>query len=145
MLAKRSAVVMGMVSACLLTFAPSVNAATWEGKLNQVHVNYESARWKDELYTQITWYGCDVNSSPTGTPNIFTAQIWEDITASPDESYDSKSFTACFQGERSNGEWGELPSGMKSYYFQIMEIRNNLLDSNWLTVDKYIQDTTKAD
>ncbi|MEU6513597.1 hypothetical protein [Streptomyces sp. NPDC046978] len=108
-------------------------------------MNYESARWQDENYSQITWYGCSDDVDLSGNPDAFSAQIWEDISLEPDESYDNKTFTACFHGERSNGEWTDLPSGKKSYYFQIMDIHYSHDSAHWLNVTKYIQDTTKAD
>lgn len=71
--------------------------------------------------------------------------MWRQIDLQPDDSYDKKTYTACFSGRVSNGEWTELPSGKKPYYFQIMEIGNSTSMLRELDVAKFVVDTTKAD
>ncbi|MCX5397689.1 hypothetical protein [Streptomyces sp. NBC_00102] len=62
----------------------------------------------------------------------------------PHGSYDTKTFTACFNGSTSNGEWAELGSGMKGVYFQIMKIGGSTFGPR-LTVNSASVDTAKAD
>lgn len=72
-------------------------------------------------------------------------QMWRDISLKPDDSYDNKTFTACFSGSTSNGEWSEVGSGvMKNVYLQIMKIGGSAFGPQF-TVNSVSVDTTKAD
>jgi hypothetical protein len=61
----------------------------------------------------------------------------------PDDSFDSKTYTACFSGGTSNGEWTDIPSGMRNCYFQIMKIGGST--GQQLSVNSVSVDTTKTD
>ncbi|MFE9612578.1 hypothetical protein [Streptomyces sp. NPDC006012] len=141
---RRISTALGLAAVTMLALASNAQA-NWTGSLKNVSQGYESTRWKDELYSQITWHGCEAGTPIDGSQERFTAQIWEDISLQPDESYDRKSFTACFNNEVSNGEWTDLPSGIKDYYFQIMDINGWSEGGYDLSVEKFVQDTTKAD
>ena len=71
-------------------------------------------------------------------------QIFNDRTGLPDVSYDKKTYTACFHGDVSNGEWTDLAAGMRDYYFQIMAIGVSTFGPQ-LSVASLVVDTTKED
>ncbi|MGP4001166.1 hypothetical protein [Streptomyces sp. 8N706] len=84
--------------------------------------------------------------STIAAPESVDVQMWRDISFQPDDSYDNKSFTACFDGGTSNGEWTELPSSTVSVYFQLMKVGGQS-SAGFTTVDvgKVYVDTTQAD
>lgn len=144
-LSMKSAAVLDISAAALILLAPGAEAND-DGKLVSVSGGYESDRWSDELYSQITFHGC-YNSGTFPVAKSVDVQIWEDIKLNPDDSYDNKTYTACYVGKVSNGEWTDLPAGKKQYYFKIMKIggsKNTSGDPN-LDVDEWVVDTTKAD
>lgn len=130
--------VAGTAAVITLALAP-IAEANWTSSITAASVGFESRRWSDELYSQITFHGCHTDGSKSTD-----VQIWNDIALQPDESYDNKTFTACFNGSVSNGEWTDLPSGKRDYYFQIMKIGGSTFGPQ-LTVDSLTVDTTKAD
>ncbi|MFD8262364.1 hypothetical protein ACFV19_26360 [Streptomyces griseoluteus] len=138
---KRSArisMVAGTAAVITLALAP-VAEANWSSSITAASVGFESRRWSDELYSQITFHNCVTDGSKSTD-----VQIWNDISLQPDESYDNKTFTACFNGGVSNGEWTDLPSGKRDYYFKIMKIGGSTFGPQ-LTVGSLTVDTTKAD
>ncbi|MFH8503945.1 hypothetical protein [Streptomyces flaveolus] len=138
---KRSArmtTVIGTAAVITLALAP-IAEANWSSSITAASVTFESRRWSDELYSQITFHGCTTDGSKSTD-----VQIWNDIALQPDESYDNKTFTACFNGGVSNGEWTDLPSGKRDYYFEIMKIGGSTFGPQ-LSVSSLTVDTTKAD
>ncbi|MER6166698.1 hypothetical protein [Streptomyces violaceorubidus] len=84
-------------------------------------------------------------SSTGSVADNVDVQMWRDITALPDDSYDNKTFSACFKGQTSNGEWTDLPSQTVSVYFQIMKLGGTTSSIPSIDVEKVSVDTTQAD
>ena len=122
-----------------MALAP-IAEANWTSSITSASATFESRRCSDELYSQITFHGCTTDGSPKSTD----VQIWNDISLQPDESYDNKTFTAYSNGGVSNGEWTDLPSGKRDYYFEIMKIAGSTFGPQ-LSVNSLTVDTTKAD
>ncbi len=134
----RISTVVGTAAVITLALAP-IAEANWSSSITGASVGFESRRWSDELYSQVLFTNCNTDGS-----NSTDVQMWNDISLQPDESYDNKTFTACFGGGTSNGEWTDLPSGMRNYYFQIMKIGGSTFGPQ-LSVSSVSVDTTKAD
>ncbi|MFF6953498.1 hypothetical protein ACFZAD_33290 [Streptomyces iakyrus] len=113
--------------------------ANWSSSISGASVGFESRRWADELYSQVKFTGCATDGSKSTD-----VQMWRDRTALPDLSYDNKTFTACFNGGTSNGEWTDLPAGVHDYYFKIMKIGGSTFGPQ-LGVRTVSVDTSKAD
>ncbi|MFD4256147.1 hypothetical protein ACFWR9_00535 [Streptomyces sp. NPDC058534] len=112
--------------------------------MTQAGVDFESRRWDDQSYSQIQFRGCHIGSTYSLPDNV-DVQMWRDITALPDDSYDNKTFSACFKGQTSNGEWNDLPGSTVSVYFQIMKLGGSTSSGPYIDVDNVSVDTTKAD
>ncbi|MEV7865732.1 hypothetical protein AB0P17_06430 [Streptomyces sp. NPDC088124] len=138
----RTAAAAGMTAALLLILAPQA-LANWSSSISSGGVGFESRRWEDELYSRIEFTDCDLGSLHGGS-NSVDVQMREDIPASPDDSYDNKTFTACFSGGTSKGEWTDLGSGMKDMYFQLMKVGGSTVNGNTVDVETVFVDTTKA-
>ncbi|MDX3530987.1 hypothetical protein P1P75_32420 [Streptomyces sp. ID05-39B] len=134
----RISTVVGTAAVITLALAP-IAEANWSSSITGASVGFESRRWSDELYSQVRFTNCNTDGSDSTD-----VQMWNDISLQPDESYDNKTFTACFGGGTSNGEWTDLPSGMRNYYFQIMKIGGSTFGPQ-LSVGSVSVDTTKAD
>ncbi|MDX3754426.1 hypothetical protein ACFY1B_04690 [Streptomyces mirabilis] len=134
----RISMVAGTAAVITLALAP-IAEANWESSITGASVGFESRRWSDELYSQITFHGCTTDGSKSTD-----VQVWNDISLAPDKAYDNKTYTACFNGGVSNGEWTDLPSGKRDYYFQIMKIGGSTFGPQ-LSVSKLVVDTTKVD
>ncbi|WP_221362188.1 hypothetical protein [Streptomyces beigongshangae] len=137
-LTSRAAVTAGTAAVIALALAPTAEA-NWSSSISAASVSFESRRWSDELYSQVKFTGCT-----TDGPKSTDVQMWRDISLQPDDSYDNKTFTACFDGGTSNGEWTDLGSGMKNVYFKIMKIGGSTFGPQ-LSVNSVSVDTTKAD
>ncbi|MFJ4919474.1 hypothetical protein [Streptomyces sp. NPDC088725] len=134
----RISAVIGAAAFITLALAP-IAEANWTSSITAASVGFESRRWSDELYSQITFHDCRTSASKSTD-----VQIWNDISLQPDKAYDSKKFTACFDGKVGNGEWTDLPSGKRDYYFKIVKIGDSTFGPQ-LTVGSLTVDTTKAD
>jgi hypothetical protein len=88
----RVSMVLGTAAVTTLALAPTAEA-NWSSSITAASVGFESRRWSDELYSQVQFTGCTTDGSKSTD-----VQIWRDRTALPDLSYDSKTFTACFNG-----------------------------------------------
>lgn len=139
-LSARLATTAGTAAVIALVFATSAEA-NWSSSITAASVNFESRRWSDELYSQVQFTGCHTDSGVTKSTDV---QMWRDISLQPDDSYDNKTFTACFGTGTSNGEWTDLGSGMKNVYFQIMKIGGSTFGPQ-LSVNSVSVDTTQAD
>lgn len=139
-LSARVATTAGTAAVIALVLAPTAEA-NWTSSITAASVSFESRRWADELYSQVQFSGCHTDSGVTKSTDV---QMWRDISLQPDDSYDNKTFTACFNGSTSNGEWTDLGSGKKDVYFQIMKIGGSTFGPQ-LTVNSVSVDTTKAD
>lgn len=149
----RSLASVAAVSAILVAgvgVVPAASAATVHGtsgirpmnftsNLDQVLPGFESRRWGDDSYTQIQFTGCR-----SDTNHSVTIELRRDINNAPDKSYGKKTLTNCFTGanKTSNAEWNNLPSGL--YFFKITDVDNSAF-TDYLSVSKVYQDTTKAD
>ncbi|MDX3577981.1 MULTISPECIES: hypothetical protein [unclassified Streptomyces] len=136
----RISTIVGTAAVITLAMAP-IAEANWSSSITGASVGFESRRWSDELYSQVKFTGCTTDPGVTKSTDV---QIWNDISFQPDEAYDNKTFTACFNGGTSNGEWTDLPSGMRDYYFQIKKIAGSTFGPQ-LSVRSVSVDTTKAD
>ncbi|EGX55992.1 hypothetical protein SZN_30067 [Streptomyces zinciresistens K42] len=130
--------IAGTTAVITLALAP-IAEASWNSSTSAASVGFESRRWQDEPYSQILFTGCATDGSKSTD-----VQVWNDIPLQPDESYDNKTFTACFGGGTGNGEWTDLPSGMRDYYFKITKIGGSTFGPQ-LSVRSVSVDTTKAD
>ncbi|MFF8397212.1 hypothetical protein [Streptomyces sp. NPDC016172] len=133
----RVSVVVGTAAVATLALAP-IAEANWSSSITAASVGFESRRWADELYSQVLFTGCTTDGSKSTD-----VQMWRDISFQPDEVYDNKTFTACFNGGTSNGEWS-LPSGSRDYYFKIAKIGGSTFGPQ-LSVRSVSVDTSKAD
>ncbi|CAL9561988.1 hypothetical protein [Streptomyces sp. Tu 3180] len=134
----RISTIAGTAAVITLALAPLAEA-NWSSSITAASVGFESRRWSDELYSQVQFTDCRTDGSKSTD-----VQMWRDRTALPDLSYDNKTFTACFSGGTSNGEWTDLPAGMNDYYFKIMKIGGSTFGPQ-LSVSTVTVDTTKAD
>ncbi|CAL9438921.1 MULTISPECIES: hypothetical protein [Streptomyces] len=134
----RISTIAGTAAVITLALAPLAQA-NWSSSITGASVGFESRRWSDELYSQVQFTNCRTDGSKSTD-----VQMWNDISLQPDESYDNKTFTACFSGGTSNGEWTDLPSGKRDYYFKIMKIGGSTFGPQ-LSVSTVTVDTTKAD
>ncbi|MET9145593.1 hypothetical protein [Streptomyces sp. NPDC004042] len=129
--------IVGSAAVITLALAP-IAEANWSSSITGASVGFESRRWSEELYSQVLFTGCTTDGSKSTD-----VQMWRDISLQPDESYDNKTFTACFNGGTSNGEWS-LPSGSHNYYFKIKKIGGSTFGPQ-LSVKSVYQDTSKVD
>ncbi|MFF3844501.1 hypothetical protein [Streptomyces sp. NPDC002328] len=136
----RISTVVGTAAVITLAMAP-IAEANWSSSITGASVGFESRRWSDELYSQVKFTNCKTDALATQSTDV---RIWADITLQPDEAYDNKTFTACFGGGTSNGEWTDLPSGKRDYYFKLAKIAGSTFGPQ-LTVSTVSVDTTKAD
>ena len=140
----RIGAVIGMTSALVLALAPGAEALVWTSSINDARVGFESRRWDDQSYSQIQFQQC-YNAGTGGPAKSVGIQIWRDISLQPDDSYDEKHFTACYNGSVSNGEWTDLPASTVKVYFQVMHIGGYTGSSSSLDVGYLSVDTTQAD
>lgn len=130
--------ITGTAAVITLALAP-IAEANRSSSTTGASVGFESRRRSDELYSQVLFTNCTTDGSQSTD-----VQMWNDIPLQPDESYDNKTCTACFGGGTSNGEWTDLPSGMRDYYFKIMKIGGSTFGPQ-LSVSTVTVDTTRAD
>ncbi|MFQ6849714.1 hypothetical protein AAIB46_02245 [Streptomyces sp. 35M1] len=102
----------------------------------------ESSHWADNDYTEIQFTGCRV--SPTGGSSV-TVRLHQAIPFSRDKSMGDKTFTACFNGGTSRGEWSAHYDGGDNRYFTIPKINGSTSIEGSLDVSKVYVDTSKAD
>ncbi len=133
----------GSFAAAALGLLGFINApaasANWSSYIEAWTDGEESRRWDDGSYSQVQFTDCFAQWGSRETVDVI---MWRDRTAWPDDQYDEKRFSACFDGGTSNGAWSGLPDG--DYYFEAHRIAQGnsccLLDVE----DVYV-DTTKAD
>ncbi|OLO30361.1 hypothetical protein PZ61_0207415 [Streptomyces sp. MNU77] len=102
----------------------------------------ESSHRADNDYTEIQFTGCSVN--PTGGSSV-TVRLRQAIPFSQDKSMGDKTFTACFNGGTSKGEWSAHYDGGDNRYFTIPKINGSTSIEGSLDVAKVYVDTSKAD
>ncbi|MFJ2648596.1 hypothetical protein ACIO1C_17905 [Streptomyces sp. NPDC087420] len=126
------------MSASLLILAPTAEA-NWGSNINSASTGFESRRWSDESFSEVRFKNCFTQTETTKSTDV---QIWRDINNLPDKAFDSKTYTACFNGDAvSSGKWNDLPSG--EYYFAIDKIggrEGGLLDVGTVYVDTALAD-----
>jgi hypothetical protein len=143
----RTGAVAGVVALSLLGGAPvaeavdaeEVGVLNWSSSIGSAGRYFESRRWDDESYSQLWFEGCTIQGGPESTK----VAMWEDNAFSPDDKYDTKTFTNCFNGanSRSMGEWHGLEKD--NYYFRLEDVGSN--GSGLLWVRKVTVDTSAAD
>ncbi|MFE9457125.1 hypothetical protein [Streptomyces californicus] len=102
----------------------------------------ESRHWADNDYTEVQFTGCRVK--PTGGKSV-TVRLFQAIPFSRDKDMGDKTFTACFNGGTSRGEWDVHYDGGDNRYFTIPKVNGSGSIEGSLEVDKVYVDTTKAD
>jgi hypothetical protein len=131
------------LAAAVLALLGFVNApaasANWHSYIEAWTDGEESRRWDDGSYSQVQFQGCFAQG---GLEDRVDVIMWRDITAWPDEEYDEKTFSACFGGGTSNGEWSGLSDG--DYYFEADRVAQGGSCCLLNVQDVYV-DTTKAD
>jgi hypothetical protein len=146
----RATAVVGILAASVLGGAPLASATesvpgsgegprllNWTSSMTGVLTGFQSRRWSDSQYSQVSFTGCDSYFNTSTHVDL----RW-DRTLQPDRSWGVKRFTACFGGGTSSGEWHDLESG--EHFFQITQIDDRTKDSN-LTVSRVSVDTSAAD
>jgi hypothetical protein len=78
---------------------------------------------------KVDFTGCHADAGRSVTVQLRRAVI------GPDSGYDKKTYTACFNGGTSSGEWGAGIDGHE-YYFQITEIDGSSLVGPTISVDQ---------
>ncbi|TJZ49470.1 hypothetical protein FCH28_24490 [Streptomyces piniterrae] len=139
---KRAAAIVGISGALLLATAPAA-WANWTSSINDGGAGFESRRWADGSYSQLWWDNCSVSGSGAFYLNA-DVQYYEDISFQPDDAYDEKRFSACFENwsTPSMGEWHNLPNG--DFYFTITGVSNKS-GAAYADVEHVTVDTTAAD
>lgn len=139
---KRAAAVAGITGALLLATAPAA-WANWSSSISDGGAGFESRRWADGSYSQLWWKGCYVSGSGAFALNA-DVRYYEDISFQPDDAYDEKRFSACFEDQRisSMGEWHNLPNG--DFYFAITGVANKA-GAAYADVEHVTVDTSAAD
>ncbi|RMI37199.1 hypothetical protein [Streptomyces triticirhizae] len=152
----RIATVSGIAALMCLGGTPVASAATevepaevgttnWTSSMSGVSVSFQSRRWDDVDYTEITWVGCDTTRTVPGEESSHLELRW-DRSLLPDKGYGEKRAVKCFRGSghanASVGEWTSPDAG--SRFFQITRI-NESTYGQALSVDHVAVDTTRAD
>jgi hypothetical protein len=132
---RRGAATAAGAAALTILLAPAA-WANWSSHITDATVGFESRRWWDGSYSQVLFKGCNTPQDKSVDVKLYRA-----VSSAPDPGYDQKTFTACFNGGTSNGEWNNLPLG--DYYFAIKKIDGGTSGS--LDVADVDQDTLKDD
>lgn len=72
-------------------------------------------------------------------------KLWQAIPFDYDKDMGGKTFTACYNGGTSHGEWDQYYNGGDNRYFTISHINGSVYTQGLVSVDKVYVDTTKAD
>ncbi|MGW4824952.1 hypothetical protein ACWEP4_40110 [Streptomyces sp. NPDC004227] len=129
-------------AAVLVLFNASTASANWTSYINSWTDGHKSRTWEDQgTYSQIQFTGC---FAQYGTTKSVVVKLWHYYSVLPNESLGSKTFTACFSGGTSNGEWTNVPSGVNTLQFETTKIAQGG-SCCLLNVDKVYVDTSKAD
>ncbi|MDX3632717.1 hypothetical protein PV728_21075 [Streptomyces europaeiscabiei] len=78
---------------------------------------------------KVDFTGCHTDLGRSVTVQLRRAVI------GPDTGFDTKTYTACFNGGTSSGEWGAGTEG-HDYYFRITEVDGNSIVGPTISVDK---------
>lgn len=121
----------------------SVSPMNWSGGLTGWGPgNKESRHWPDNDYTEIRFTGCTMQGA---TGKSVGVQLWQEIPQGFDDSIGTKTYSACFDGGTSKGEWNVSVSGGTQRYFELPELNGSSSTHALVSVDKIVVDTTKAD
>lgn len=115
----------------------SAEDSLWDSYIFEGPVGFKSRTWSDEKYSEVIFRNC---SGPSAPYNV-KVQMHRYRAAWPDDDYDTKTFTKCFDGymAQSYGEWNDLPDGR--YYFELAGIGG----SSKVNVEVVFVDNTAAD
>jgi hypothetical protein len=121
-----------------------VSTRNWEGSLSgwAPGTIKESRHWADNDYTEIRFTGCNNTSVADISVGV---KLWQAIPFSLDKDMGGKTFTACYNGGTSQGEWDAHYSGGDNRYFTISHINGSIYTQGYVSVSKVYVDTTKAD
>lgn len=109
----------------------------WYSYLFEAPVGFASRTWSDVSYSEVIFRNC---SGPSAPYNV-SIQMHRYRELWPNDDYDTKTFTKCFDGymNQSYGEWHDLPDGR--FYFDITGIGG----SSKVSVERVYVDNTAAD
>ncbi|MFI9760822.1 hypothetical protein ACIHFB_23075 [Streptomyces sp. NPDC051963] len=115
----------------------SAEDSLWDSYLFEAPVGFKSRTWSDEKYSEVIFRNC---SGPSDPYNV-KVQMHRYRELWPNDDYDTKTFTKCFDGymAQSHGEWTGLPDGR--FYFDIAGIGG----SSEVSVEVVFVDNTAAD
>ncbi len=123
----RGAVAVAGAAAIVLTMAPTAFAeGSWSSSISDAKTGFSSRWWtkqKDyDASTVIKFNDCRASGPDTST----TVQLTKYKSGPlPDENRGQKTFTACFSGGTSTGDWGTQRGGGDEYRFSIMKINGS--------------------
>lgn len=121
---RRGAVAVAGAAAIVLTMAPTAFAeGSFNSEIKGAVTGFNSHWWtknKDrDVSTVIKFTGCRATGPNTST----TVQLTKERPGIlPDENRGQKTFTACFSGGTSSGNWDKRPGNKDRYRFAIMKI-----------------------
>ncbi|MGC5343472.1 hypothetical protein ACPXCE_18600 [Streptomyces sp. DT24] len=123
----RGAVAVAGAAAIILTMAPTAFAeGSFSSSISGAMTGFNSRWWtKQKNYdasTVINFKNCWASGPDTST----TVQLTKYKSGPlPDENRGQKTFTACFGGGTSSGNWGTQRGGGDEYRFAIMKINGS--------------------
>lgn len=131
-----------VAAASLVVISASTASANWSSYISSWTDGDKSRTWEDQgTYSQIQFTNC---YAQYGTTESVVVKLWHYYSVLPNESLGSKTFTACFNGGTSNGEWTNVPSGTNTLQFEADKIAQGG-SCCLLNVGTVYVDTSQAD
>ncbi|MDF6019187.1 hypothetical protein [Streptomyces sp. JH34] len=129
-------------TAALVMVNPSTASANWSSYINSWTDGEKSRTWEDQgTYSQIQFTDC---FAQYGTTKSVVVKLWHYYSVLPNESLGTKTFTACFDGSTSNGQWTNVPSGTNTLQFEADKVAQGG-SCCLLNVGTVYVDTSKSD
>ncbi|MFF7000009.1 hypothetical protein ACFY93_34500 [Streptomyces sp. NPDC008313] len=120
-----------------------IHPYNWSGDLSAWGPgNKESHHWADNDYTEVRFTGCTMAGT---TGRSVSVKLWQAIPFGRDKDVGTKTFTACFGGGTSQGEWNVHYEGGDNRYFTLPQLNGSEYTRAQVSVRKIYVDTTKAD
>lgn len=140
--ALKKAALVTTAAAALVGFSTTTASANWTSYIASWTDGDRSRTWADSgTYSQVQFTGC---FAQYGNSKQVVVKMWKIDTWTPNDDLGSKTFTACFNGGTSNGEWTNVPTGDHTLQFEADKIAQGG-SCCLLNVDKVFVDTSKAD
>nr|WTB34534.1 hypothetical protein OG781_38055 [Streptomyces sp. NBC_00830] len=131
-----------VAAATLAMVNTSTASANWSSYISSWTDGEKSRTWEDQgTYSQIQFTNC---YAQYGTTQSVVVKLWHYYSILPNESLGNKTFTACFGGGTSNGEWTNVPSGTNTLQFEADKVAQGG-SCCLLSVASVNVDTSKAD